>query len=274
MPHDNSFPAGNKSRSDWEPGLDSVPQAVDNSRPMQNQTVIMDRMSNREFLERYAQAGRVGLYGGITPVDTAIRSAQQLLRADGQWSDWSHVFLFEGQRVDGHHWVLESDIQIQQKNIQLGAQENRIAKYFDETLFPSLAVLDFGLNEDQAATLVRQGLELVARREQYSIRELIGTLIALTKPELRARENLFTRERSIYCSAFVQRLFADVGIDLVPGVTAKHSAPEDIMRSPVPHTKYLLQRPMPGPKSTALRKKIEATVRQRIARLKPRPDKG
>jgi hypothetical protein len=274
MPHDNSFAAGNKSRSDREAGLDSIAEAVDNSPPMQNQTVIVDRMSNREFLERYAQAGRVGLYGGITPVDTAIRSAQQLLRADGKWSDWSHVFLFEGQRVDGHHWVLESDIQIQQKNIQLGAQENRIAKYFDETLFPSLAILDFGLNEDQTATLVRQGLELVARHERYSIRELFGTLIALKKPELRARENRFTREGSIYCSAFVQRLFADVGINLVPGVTAKHSAPEDIMRSSVPHTKYLLQRPMPGPKSTALRKKIEATVRQRIAKLKPRPGKG
>jgi hypothetical protein len=234
---------------------------------MQNRTVIVDRMSNREFLEHYAQAGRVGLYGGITRVDTAIRSAQQLLRADGQWSDWSHVFLFEGQRVDGHHWVLESDIQIQQKNIQLGAQENRIAKYFDESLFPTLAVLDFGLNEDQAATLVRQGLELVARHEQYSLRELIGTLIALSRPELRARENLFARERSVYCSAFVQRLFIHLGIDLLPGVTAKHSTPEDISRSPVPHTKYLLLRPLPGPKSTSLRRKIETTVRRRIAKL-------
>ena len=241
---------------------------------MQNQTVIVDRMSNREFLERYAQAGRVGLYGGVTPVDTAIRSAQQLLRADGQWSDWSHVFLFEGQRVDGHHWMLESDVQIQQKNIQLGAQENRIAKYFDETQYPNLAVLDFGLNEDQAATLVRQGLELVARREQYSVRELIGTLIALTKPDLRARENMFARERSVYCSAFVQRLFAHLGIDLVPGVTAKHSTPEDISRSPVPHTKYLLLRPMPGPKRSALRKSLGSAVRRRIAKIKPRPDKG
>ena len=90
---------------------------------MQQQAVIVSGISNREFLERYAQPGRVGLYGGTTPVDTAIRSAQQLLRPNGQWSDWSHVFLFEGQRVDGHHWVLESDVQILQKNIQLGAQD-------------------------------------------------------------------------------------------------------------------------------------------------------
>lgn len=241
---------------------------------MQNQTVIVEGISNREFLARYAKAGRVGLYGGTTPVDTAIRSAQQFLRKDGQWSHWSHVFLFEGERVDGHHWVLESDIQILQKNIQLGTQENRTAKYFSETAYPALAVLDFGLNAEQVEMLVREGLELVANRERYSIRELIGTLIALKKPELRARENLFARERSVYCSAFVQRLFSKIGIDLVPGVTAKHSAPEDIMGTPVPHVKYVLLRPVPGPKSANLRKKLEAGVRQRLGKLQPKQSKG
>jgi hypothetical protein len=268
MRHDTSFRTGNKSRIVINAGLDSAAEATDNSPRMQQQAVIVSGISNREFLERYAQPGRVGLYGGTTPVDTAIRSAQQLLRPNGQWSDWSHVFLFEGQRVDGHHWVLESDVQILQKNIQLGAQENRIAKYFDETAFPALAVLDFGLKPDQVATLLREGLELVAKRERYSVRELIGTLIALKKPEQRARENRFARERSLYCSAFVLHLFAHLGIDLVPGVTAKHTTPEDVFCSPVPHVKYLRQRPMPGVKTAALRKKIEAGLRRQISRLK------
>jgi hypothetical protein len=241
---------------------------------MQNRTVIVKDLSNREFLERHARAGCVGLYGGVTPVDTAIRQAQQLLRADGTWSDWSHVFLFEGRRVDGHHWVLESDIQIKPKNLQLGAQENRAAKYYDEKMYPSLAVLDFGLTEPQILALVQAGLELVARHEQYSIRELIGTLIALKKPEMRARENLFARERALYCSAFVQKLFATINLDLVPGVTAKHSTPEDILRTPVPHVKYLLVRPMPGPPSTVLRRKLAAGVRGQLSRLKRAPIKN
>jgi len=39
--------------------------------------------------------------------------------------------------------VIESDLQIHRKHIQLGVQENRVAKYCDEKLYTSLAVLDF-----------------------------------------------------------------------------------------------------------------------------------
>src|SRR5215472_3031591 len=129
---------------------------------MENETIVVNGMSNREFIETYAQAGRVGLCGGITKVDLAIRHAQRHLHAEHRWSDWSHSFLFEGRRLDGHHWVLESDIQILRKNIQLGAQENRASKYYDEKMFPALAILDFGLTEAQVKTLLCEGLERVA----------------------------------------------------------------------------------------------------------------
>ncbi len=162
--------------------------------------------------------------------------------------------------------MIESDIQIHRKHIQLGAQENRIAKYFDEKMFPTLAVLDFGLTENQTATLLREGLELVAGHERYSLRELIGTLIALRKPEWRAKENLLARERCVYCSAFVQQLFLRLGIDLVPGIAGKHTTPEDIFRTPAPHTKYLLPREMPGAKLAALGKKIKANFAAKLRR--------
>lgn len=235
---------------------------------METQTIIVSGMSNREFLEHHAQPGRVGLCGGTTKVDLAIRHAQRHLHAEHRWSDWSHAFLFEGKRLDGHHWVLESDIQILRKNIQLGAQENRAAKYFDETMFPALAILDFGLTEEQAGKVLCNGLERVANHERYSLRELIGTLIALRKPDLRAQENLLARERSSYCSAFVKRLFLDVGLDLVPGVTGKNTTPEDIARSPLPHVKYLLVREMPGAKISRITKKIKAGFRARFRKPK------
>src|SRR5690242_4892484 len=111
----------------------------------QNQTTVVTGLSNREFLERYAGAGRLGLCGGATPVDLAIRRAQRHLDDTGRWSHWSHSFLFQGTRTDGHHWVIESDLQFHRRHIQLGVQENRVTKYFDEKLFPNLAVLDFGL---------------------------------------------------------------------------------------------------------------------------------
>lgn len=236
----------------------------------QPQTIVVTGLSNREFLERHAQPGRVGLCSGTTRVDIAIRRAQRHLHRGQRWSDWSHAFVFEGTRLDGRHWVIESDIQIHQRHIQLGAQENRAAKYFDEKMFPTLAVLDFGLNETQARTLLQEGLELVANRERYSLRELVGTLIALHKPELRANENLLARERSIYCSAFVKRLFLTVGIDLVPGVADKNTTPEDIARSPVPHLKYLLLREMPGAKLATLERQLRTGLRTRLKAIRQR----
>ena len=210
---------------------------------IQNETIRVTGLSNREFLELYAQPGRVGLSGGITLVDKAICRAERHLDEAERWGSWSHAFLFQGERHDGHHWVIESDLQFHRKHIQLGVQENRVSKYFDEKFYTTLAVLDFGLSgRRRSALLLREGLELVATRARYSLRELFGTLIALRHPELRGRENLLARERSLYCSAFVQHLFRKSGLDLAPGVDVKNTTPEDISRTSVPHVTYLLQR--------------------------------
>jgi hypothetical protein len=205
-------------------------------------TITVTGMSNQEFLERYAAPGCIGLSGGITLVDRAICRAERHLDADQTWSCWSHAFVFQGRRVDGHHWVVESDLQVLRKHIQLGVQENRVSKYHDEKLYTCLAVLDFKLAEKQVAAVLAEALEFAANRARYSLRELVGTLIALKHPKLRSRPNALSRERSLYCSAFVQHLFHRAGLDLVPGVDSKNTTPEDIIRTEVPHTKYVLQR--------------------------------
>ncbi len=237
---------------------------------MENQTVVVTGISNQEFLERHAQPGRIGLCGGSAGVDIVIRRAQRHVHESGRWSDWSHAFFFEGRRADGQHWIMESDLQILRKNIQLGAQENRVSKYFDEKMYPALAVLDFGLSAEQVTALLRAGLGLVAGHERYSLREVVGTLVALRKPEWRAQENLLARERSLYCSAFVQRIFQQAGIELAPGVAGKNTTPEDIARTPVPHVTYWLQRSAPPGKISALKTKIQNRVRSRLGKLKRR----
>jgi hypothetical protein len=183
---------------------------------------------------------------------------------------WSHVFLFQGQRLDGHHWVIESDLQIHRKHIQLGVQENRISKYFDEHLYTSLAVLDLGLTEAQVACLLCEGLDLVASRARYSLRELFGTLIALRRPELRARSNVLARERSLYCSALLQHVFRKAGLDLAPGVDLKNTTPEDIARTPVPHITYLLRRDATQSKLAKLNARLRRKVGARLRHLKRR----
>ena len=239
----------------------------------EEQTVVVTGLSNREFLELYAQPGRVGLSGGITLIDKAICRAERHLDEHEQWGAWSHAFLFQGHRPDGHHWVIESDLQIHRKHIQLGVQENRVAKYYDEKFYTSLAVLDFGLAEAQITCLLREGLELVANRARYSLRELFGTLIALHRPDLRSRQNLLARESSLYCSALVKHLFRQAGLDLAPGVDLKNTTPEDIARTTFPHVTYLLQRQVARGKLKELKTRLRRRVGARIRQLKRRRTK-
>jgi hypothetical protein len=223
-------------------------------------------MSNREFLDRYAGAGRVGLSGGITLIDKAICRAERHLHVEEKWGSWSHAFIFQGQRHDGHQWVIESDLQVHKKHIQLGVQENRAAKYHDEEVYTCLAVMDFGLSEAQITCLLREALDLVANRARYSLRELVGTLIALRRPELRGRNNLLSRESSLYCSAFVQHLFRKAGFDLAPGVDLKNTTPEDIARASMPHVTYVLQRET----AKSSLKELKTKLRTRLASLQAR----
>jgi hypothetical protein len=233
------------------------------SEPPQNQTVVLTGLSNREFLQRYAHSGCIGLSGGVTLVDKAICRAERHVHGKEKWGAWSHAFLFQGQRHDGHHWIIESDLQFHRKHVSLGVQENRVSKYFDEKLYTTLAVLDFGLDKSQTLCLLREGLELVATRARYSLRELVGTLIALRRPELRARDNLLARDCSMYCSAFVRYLFRKAGLDLAPGVDGKNTTPEDIALTALPHVTYLLARQQPESKLVALKSRLRRRIRSR-----------
>jgi hypothetical protein len=206
-------------------------------------TIVVQDLTNEEFFERHAHAGRIGLVGGTSLIDRLINRGQRH-QIDGQtWSTWSHVFLFQGRRADGHHWVIESDLAIQRKHIRLGVQENRASKYFDAEKYSALAVLDVGLTAQQEQQVFRRALELVAGGARYSVREIFGTLWALRNPEARARENRLAREQAFYCSAFVRHLFSHAGLELANGIAVKNTTPEDIAQTGLARTKWMLVRP-------------------------------
>lgn len=198
--------------------------------------------SNADFLQRHAAPARIGLAGGSAWIDQGIRKAQRLLVDDAAGSAWSHAFLIGEQRSDGHWWVLESDLDLRHKQIRLGAQENRLAKYYDEKEWPNLAVLDFGLDDAAARRVLSTALDLLSNSTRYSLREIVGTLFALARPSLRERENLLAREGSLYCSAFVQHCYAAAGMPLVTGLSTKNTTPHDIARSALPHRAHTLLR--------------------------------
>lgn len=230
--------------------------------------IIRERgLTNEEFFARHAAPGRVGLVGGNTWVDRIIARAERHLDPDHKWSRWTHAFLLQGQRPDGHHWVIESDLEMQHKYIRLGVQENRVDKFHDASVYSTLAIVDFGLTPEQTNTLVSAGLDLVAKRARYSLRELLGTLVALRRGEARDRENRLAQEHSYFCSALVHQVYRTAGVDLFPGVDVKHTTPEELSRSPRPHTQWLLEREVATPVLTTMlesvRHKVEVRRRAR-----------
>jgi len=207
-----------------------------------NRLVIVSDITNRQFLETYAAPGRVGLVGASHFIDISIKRAQRSLRADRSDSQWTHAFLFEGIRIDGCHWILESDLDISQRNVRFGVQENRVTKYFDEDAYPTIAILDFNLTQEQIEMVLKAGLDLLGEQWEYSVRELFGTLIAMPSRRLRSRPNLLQKERSLYCSAFVQHLFLKIGLVFSVNTSVKNTAPELIAQTSLPHSAYILKR--------------------------------
>lgn len=228
---------------------------------MPTNTIQVEGLTNAEFFERHAAPGRVALVAGVSLIDRALAHAQHLSVPDQPHGGWTHAFLLQGRRLDGSHWVIESDLQLHRRHIQLGVQENRIAKYHNDAEYPAVAVLDFGLDEPAMAQVFGEALSLVADHTRYSIRELFGTLLALRKPELRGQANVLARERSIFCSAFVQHCFRKAGADLLPGVETKNTTPEDLAHSPVCQTRWLLQREVSESRLREALTKVKAVAR-------------
>jgi hypothetical protein len=228
------------------------------------ETIVVGNMTNLAFFERFAALGRIGLVGGPHPIDAAIRNVQKKQRLDGTRSLFSHAFFCEGPRADGWNWVLESDIDFAPERVHIGVQESRIDKYADSVAYPHLAILDFGFSTDSAQKMVALGLELLAKRTQYSLRDVAEVWLGLNHPQVRGRgKSGRDDERALVCSAFVQHLCRSIGTDLAPDIATKLTTPEDIFQTSVPHVRYLsLNDENPG-LSEAIRALAGRVTRQR-----------
>jgi hypothetical protein len=213
--------------------------------------------SNAEFILKHAAPGRIGLCAGGDGISKLIRKAQAPLTDHGHRSLWSHAFLIGEKRVDGHWWVIESDLDLRYKHVRLGVQENRIDRYFDVEAFPNIAILDFGLDPAQTLKVQYAALDLLAGQSEYSISELAGTVLAMHSSRLRRRKNLLGKEGAVFCSAMVQHCYAAADIHFHPGVECKNIAPHDIDESPLPHRSHRLIR---DPGISRLRRFAQSTV--------------
>jgi hypothetical protein len=196
----------------------------------------MAESSNEAFFARHAKAGCVGLVGGPGLIDRAVRRAQRRQTLSRTSSPWSHAFVFQGMRADGHHWLIESDIEIHGTQARIGVQENRFSKYNDDDAYDCLAVLDFGLSREHADRVIGAGLEMVATRARYSLREIFALYVSLKRPNQReGKRNRLSQDHALFCSALVQQMYLGVGIDFQPTIETKLTSPEDIAQTPVKH---------------------------------------
>ena len=190
-------------------------------------------MNHQEFLATHAAPGRIGLSGGPGRISRLIGFVQRHVEPDHQPGLWSHAFLMQGRRVDGHHWVIESDLSYSRRHLRLGAQENRLTKYADQEEYPRLQILDFGLSQAQADAVTAAALDLVIRRIRYSFGECLGGVLAMRHPTLRPTHNPMARDKALFCSSFVREAFLATGIDLCPGLAVKNTMPSDLAQSPL-----------------------------------------
>lgn len=197
-------------------------------------------LTNEQFFLKYAKPGNVGLVGGTAFIDASIRKIQKSLTKTGTNSLWSHAFIFNGIRQDGHLWLIESDLEFHKKQINVGVQENRVDKYFDKSKYPTLAILDFNLNTNQQNKVIAKGLHLVADRTKYSIRETFGVLLSIIKKSDRSEENVLSQHQSLFCSAMVQECYNAINFKFNETVSIKQLVPEDIINTKLSHICYKL----------------------------------
>ncbi len=192
-------------------------------------------MTNQAFFEQHAKPGTIALIGGSDLVDRTIQKAQKLITQTGQNSFFSHAFIVGEKRSDDQLWIIESDIVVNRKQVNMGVQENRLSKYYEDEAYPNVALLDFNLSSKQVKTVIAEALCLVADRANYSINEVLGVLIAFTSNRLRQRKNLMANDKSFFCSAMVQHCYSTINFLFQEEVSSKHLTPEEIYRTPLAH---------------------------------------
>jgi hypothetical protein len=193
---------------------------------------------NVEFLSTWGRPGAIGLIGGGLPIDRAIRYVQKGLTGTGQPSLWSHALIFEGKRVDGQVWVIESDMDMRKGFARFGVQENRVDKYESAKHYPNVAVLDFGLSTKEAQTVLTLALDFVSQGTPYAVGGIFKTYAAILRKQFWKQKE----KDSTFCSSFVRTLYHAVQRDLSPGIAIRHTTIEHLAQTELPHRRKELVR--------------------------------
>lgn len=200
--------------------------------------VVVKEESPGDFLSEHGRNGRVGLLGGAQLGHRLVRWGQAPVTSDRRWSLWSHAVIFaeeDGRRV---LYECDFDLRVFPPGLRNGAQVNPIEKYFDPKRWPYMCVLDFELTQPQIQEIMDACRMMVGQRIRYALWGLVtaGLYYRLGR-SIQVRSQ--PRRRELFCSAFVQRAFMEVGIRFQGHVPLQCLGPEHIWQTPVPHVTYI-----------------------------------
>ncbi len=199
---------------------------------------VVKEESPEDFLSEHGRDGRVGLFGGAPLGHRLVRWGQGPITPDRRWSLWSHVVIFAEE--DGRRVLYESDFDLRvfPPHLRNGAQVNPIEKYFDPKRWPYMCILDFELTRSQIQKIVCACRLMIDQRVRYALWGLVASgLYYRLGRNVQVRSQ--ARPRGLFCSAFVQRAFMEVGIRFQGDVPLQHLGPEHIWQTPVPHLTYV-----------------------------------
>ena len=98
------------------------------------------------------------------------------------------------------------------------------------------------------------------------IRSRASNLFGIRAAPKNARDRLLDTAIDL----FYAHGFHAIGLDLMPGVNDKHTAPEDIARTSIPHTMHILRREAAPTKLAALRTRLHDRVQTHIRKIQKR----
>ena len=214
--------ASRRSSSERNPYLSQpMPLRRDELRPSTSRCI-------RDFLSEFPKAGEgtVLLIGGCDLLHFRLRVAQSWIRRDMLPSFWSHAAIL--RQRDKALWLVEAALDPDQGFRRLpgsnGVEEVPVQRYDDVERFPNLALLWFptlGRPVDSAVEGV------IRQRGLLDLNPLILNWLGYCWG-VGAPQNPLPGGNGIPSAAFVEAVFASIGIDLTPGLSSRASSPEAI----------------------------------------------
>lgn len=175
-----------------------------------------------------AKMGDIILTGGTSFLSRLIGYGQKTQTKDGKPSKWSHVFIYVDSgtiwesTMDFKPWPATEDDGQDASRLDNGIQYSWLDNYKDSS--PAM-LLHFPFTDLQRQVLMQKMEDMIKKGFTYPIMGLVGSLLSYWI--FRGwKSNPLQTKKSLYCSAAVSEVYAELGIDFDIKHTSRNTSPE------------------------------------------------